>query len=583
MQTFRTARQIAGQATSTPAVVCFSDKLVMVYTDSSSSQLWCTSSTNGWDWSTAQKISGQFTSIPALAVFNSTLYMVYSDSTSSQLWWTSSIDGEKWSQAQQIPGQATSVPALVAYDTYLFMVYSDSSSSQLWQTQATYNDDGALTWSGAGRIVGQGTSIPALTVFDNKADNSKKVIMVYSDSSSSKMWTTQYDGTNWTAATVIQGQYTSVPALAVVGDWIVMVYSDSNSSKFWATRSKDGLYWQDTITIASQFGSIPALAVMHDVLWMVYSDSTSSQLWVTSTVNGDIVPHAPTLNPTQQDLANSAPDSGFWLDVASSQFPGQALDQNLPLYYAVQENEDGAKITYVVLYAYQGGQTIRGLYISGQYFDCIISSTGSHVGDVERVSVYLQNDNDPGTYTFTGMEFEAHGNTYPSNERYSRSQLQWDTSSAPGQPTHPVVLVGLGGHGCWNPKNLDVKDNRVVVDSREHIVEIGDYFGDTTSTSGWWRPWSFGYPTLKLLGLDANKKPVGDQVWAAYCGKLGPSGPTTPDSATYFDGSNLSGKDWSQVKVVWNTASVLNPIEDELKQGDGPDGPGVRNWINPSL
>lgn len=44
-QTFRSARQIAGQHTSTPALAFLDPYLVMVYTNANSSQLWCSRST----------------------------------------------------------------------------------------------------------------------------------------------------------------------------------------------------------------------------------------------------------------------------------------------------------------------------------------------------------------------------------------------------------------------------------------------------------------------------------------------------------------------------------------------------------
>lgn len=58
----------------------------MVYTDSNSSQLWVTtSSDNGGGWEKARHIDGQHTSIPALAAFQDKLWIVYTDSNNSQV------------------------------------------------------------------------------------------------------------------------------------------------------------------------------------------------------------------------------------------------------------------------------------------------------------------------------------------------------------------------------------------------------------------------------------------------------------------------------------------------------------------
>ncbi|KAF2279273.1 uncharacterized protein EI97DRAFT_481558 [Westerdykella ornata] len=569
--TFRPAQTIYGQKTSTPALACFQNQLVMAYTDEFSSQLWCTQSQDGWNWTQAQKIPGQHTSVPALTVFAGQLFMVYSDANSSQLWVTNSMDGIHWNSAQQIPGQGTSIPAIVEFQNTLFMVYTDSNSSQLWMSQATQNPDGSLNWSSAKHIDGQFTSIPAITVFQNK------VLMVYSDANSSQLWVSQYDGTSWSKAQTIPGQHTSVPASGVVGSWAVMVYSDANNSQFWATHSQDGYNWQDTIQISGQFGSIPAVAVLNGTYWMVYSDAKSAQLWVTSTVNGDIVPHVPLVNPTQADLRNTAPDPGWFLDVNKSQFSGQTVG-DAPMYFAVQRNPDQVKITYVFLYAWQGGVTLRGRPLDEDYFDAMIYDTGTHVGDIERFSIYLI-DNGDGTYTFDRAVFEAHGDAYGP---YTRSELMWDTTG-PSPNTHPVVSVGLNGHGVWNPKT---SSNPQVVQAEGAWVSIGDYFGDVNSSSSdsgaWWRPWMPGGNFLQL-GLDATGLPINNQLWAAYCGRMGPSGPTTMRGATYLDGSELNFNDRNQVDFIWTIASTFGYISSELRNADGPVGPGLRDWVHSSL
>jgi hypothetical protein len=580
--TFQPARQIPGQSTSTPALAFYNGQLVMTYTGAHDSQIWTTTSSDGWDWTPAQQIPGQHTSIPALAAFSGLLYMVYSDAHSSQLWYTWSSDGLQWSPAQQIPGQGTSVPAIVAFESCLFMVYTDSNSSQLWQSQAIQNSDGSLNWTNTKQIEGQHTSIPAITVFNSK------VLMVYTDANSSQLWTSQYDGTTWAQTSQIAGQHTSVPALTAVGGWAVMIYSDSHSSQFWATRSSDGVNWQDTIQIAGQHGSIPAVATLDDVLWITYSDANSSQLWVTCTVNGDIVPHAPIANVTQVDLKATAPDPGWWIQINDSQRGGQALGQNPPLYYAVQQNSDEAKITYVLLYAYQGGQTLRAIRSGQPWFDCIIYDTGSHYGDLERVSVYLIKTDD-GSWSFDGMEFEAHGDTYPSDGRYTRSQLLFDPEDTASPPTHAVVLAGLDGHGCWNPMNpnMNTKDWLIVM-YNSPFVQIGDFLGNLSSTAdpNWWRPWSSsaGTQNFKLLGLDSNNQPLGDQQWAAFVGRLGQSKDTNMNGAVELDGTTgLPWDQWVQVQFIWGIAKTFGLISSELQHGDGPIGPGTRPWIHQSL
>ncbi len=466
-QTFRSPQQIDGQFTGTPALAYYRNRLVMVYTGHHSSQLYATTSKGGLNWKSPVQIPNQGTSVPALAVYNPQLFMVYSGATNSQLYWSSSTDGLSWTVPAVIPNQFTQVPAIVAYQNSLFLIYSDTGL-QLWQSQGTQKSDGTMSWTSAVQINGQFTGVPALSIFKSK------ILMVYSAQEQSQLYTSQYNGTVWTQPEQIKNQGTSIPALTVVGDWAIIVYSGATGTQFYASHSADGTTWSDPITIDNQSGSVPAAANMRGDLWVTYTDSGGSgQLYVTSAVNGDIVPHAPIEHPLQTDLKNCGLDSGWWLEIAESQWTGMSISNGPPLYYAVQTNPDRAKITYVVLYAFQGGQTIRAMADGHKSFDCKVWNTGTHAGDLERVSVYLMNNGD-GTYTYEGTQFEAHGDSYPSKDTFNtRSELQLDTFDSTPGAIHPVVLVGLNGHGCWNPKNHDMtSDNRIVLESNI-FAEIG--------------------------------------------------------------------------------------------------------------
>lgn len=299
---------------------------------------------------------------------------------------------------------------------------------------------------------------------------------------------------------------------------------------------------------------------MNLTLWMVYSDAHSSQLWVTSTVNGDIVPHSAIPNPSQNDLRNTGPDPGWWLEVNPTQFFGQKIGDAV-INFAVQRNDDQVKINYIFLYAYQGGQTLEGRTGLPNAFTAFIVDTGAHVGDLERFAVYLL-DNHDGTYTFDRAEFEAHGDIYGP---YTHSQMDWDQSS------HPIVCIALHGHGIWNQKDTG---NPVRIKTVPTIVCIGDWLGDITSDaplSGlWWRPWSQSSDVFKQIGLDSNDQPINDQAWAALCGRLGPSGPTEFKKGFKFDDSDLPGDDEFDLNGFWTIAKMFKLIQAELLQADGP-------------
>jgi hypothetical protein len=62
-----------------------------------------------------------------------------------------------------------------------------------------------------------------------------------------------------------------------------MVYTDSHSSQLWVTTSSDtGGGWEEVRHIDGQHSSIPALAAFQDKLWIVYTVSSSSQVKTSS-------------------------------------------------------------------------------------------------------------------------------------------------------------------------------------------------------------------------------------------------------------------------------------------------------------
>jgi len=111
------------------------------------------------------------------------------------------------------------------------------------------------------------------------------------------------------------------------------------------------------------------------------------------------------------------------------------------------------------------------------------------------------------------------------------------------------------------------------------IVLVGDFPGN----GQWWRPASDG-STFKLLGLDGNGVPIGDQKWAAFQGHLGDTKMNSLEYATYFDGTRISGLDWDYVDTVFGVASSLNLLSNAQYVGDAPMGPNGwdRTWVQNS-
>ncbi len=263
---------------------------------------------------------------------------------------------------------------------------------------------------------------------------------------------------------------------------------------------------------------------------------------------------APIRNPTQQDLAAHAA-ANCYVDIAESQYPGQGT--NAPMYYAVQEYGDLVRIHYIMLYAYQGGQTARALNPVGE-FDFIVNTYGTHQGDVEHVAVTLQKMPD-GTFRPTSVQFDAHGDA----RVYPTQRVDW-------VDTHPIVHPALTGHSS---RNTRVEGSRISEDRTPYVVDI-------LSVAGEGQVWA---PTdLRLLGLDSQNNPIGTQMWAAFAGRLGKPATNGLSSATYFNGDGLSTLDWGFVKTVAFAADKLHKL-DKYKDGDGVGAPGSHgDWLYPA-
>ena len=201
---------------------------------------------------------------------------------------------------------------------------------------------------------------------------------------------------------------------------------------------------------------------------------------------------------------------------------------------------------------------------SGTEFNTILSTVGSHPGDLERFQVTLLKGPNS-TYTVESATFEAHGipRTYPA------SQVKWY------QDTHAMISVALNGHSIWNESIVGNPEYDVEITD---IVGVGAFFG-TETPSNYWYPHS--QSKFVLLGLDSNGQPVNDQVWSAFCGRLGDSFATKLEGAISFLGKNLASPDWTYVQLVWNAALLIGKIGQDLLWADGPDGPGARAWVNP--
>ena len=559
------------QCSGRTSIASFRSQLFLVYKDSKTSQLIVIRSSDGSSWDTPTSLQSSPSpklTTPCLTVFQDRLFVIFSELKTCHLWIVHSLDGQTFSTPQPIPNQRGLVPVAVSFTNSLFLIYRDAKTPQLWMTSSS----DAQNWSNPAKIEGHRAFKPSLAVFDDK------LIMVYTNPCNLQLCLSQYTtSSGWTIPTKIRDNASSsgAPALATIDGWLCMVYTEwRRGYQLWATRSRDAITWQDNIPIPDQKSPNGAsLAVISGVLVIIYGDGTcpskTSQLWITRALGGDFSIHPPLENITQSMLREHSAEH-YYVNVNPSQHAGQSF-QTAPLYYAAQEYDDAIEISYIVLYAYQGGQSARALR-AGTEFNCIIPNLGTHQGDLERLAVTLsksQNENanstEAYTYTVARVGYEAHGQT----TNFTPDQVRWEDS------THPIAHLTLNSHAT---RNADPATSDHHFDfNLPALVAIGDWIG----TGPWWRPHIDG-SEFKLLGLDSESQPIGDQVWAAFGGYLGKSRRNTLVEGMYFDGRKLSVFDWIFVKVIYVAGMLIKKIPADRLVGDGPVGPARRSWVNPA-
>ncbi|WP_437604046.1 hypothetical protein WMF28_20925 [Sorangium sp. So ce590] len=287
---------------------------------------------------------------------------------------------------------------------------------------------------------------------------------------------------------------------------------------------------------------------------------------------GGVIPPMPnqTIDTFIRTLFDIDPRISVNIEINPSQYAGMPLSNGritAPMYYAVQEFGDCVEITYVSLFAFQGGQTIRALRV-GTEFWCILNDYGQHQGDLEEVTVRLR-PRGGGDYEVDRLIYYAHGDA----SEFAQGDVRWDGS-------HPVVYSALNGHSMRNPfkEGGDGGGGGKYWVSEYRQAGVAD-FGSSMGEGIQWRP--FETSELKLIGLDASGNPIGTERWAKFGGRLGKQKDTGFTGATYFDGRGLDSSDWSFIKMDAAIGGMLGIIPDQYKSGVGPEGPARRSYIRP--
>jgi hypothetical protein len=265
-------------------------------------------------------------------------------------------------------------------------------------------------------------------------------------------------------------------------------------------------------------------------------------------------------HPRQADLAVHC-ENRYYLDIEEAAHHGQPLvDSHVaaPMYVAAQEWDDCIEITYVMLYAYQGGQTCLGLK-PGHHFHAVVDDYGHHQGDLEWVSVLVSKDYEH----MLGVGYAVHGDV---------------TYYRPGdcltEGDHPRARAALNGHASLNGKHKNAEDWSISFEV-PLVVAVTDVI---TEAGAVWAPHRSPGEMLRIIGLDEGR-PLSDQPWAAFRGRLGIHQENDFSRATRLNGEPLPEDEEGYAKLVIGLAKATRMLPESMRDGDGPEGPGARDFV----
>lgn len=389
-----------------------------------------------------------------------------------------------------------------------------------------------------------------------------------------------------------------------------MASSSNHSSQFYSSESKDGANWYAMQGIPNE-GSVPSLTFFQGRFWLSWTGTDSNSTFCNCCLASDLsYDFPPIINPTQADLqAHSSPD--FYLSISDSVWGGQRLGTG-PMYFAVKEDKAKGTIIihYIFLYAYQPGQTVRVLKAVVPEFDALLWDVGYHQADLEHFAVTLKPlQTSPQTFEIQNFIFEADDNqvSFPPDQvnfvgdthagkytfPFSTNHRDYHSCFLPAplcriQPSNLyqstdkveiVASVALAGRGIWNRASFSRNFQIQSTDSAYLApLEFGAFFDEDTSADQVRHPWEMPDSNWKQLGLDTTGKPINDQLWSTFQGRLGISQDTSLRGASYLDGSDLSGHDWALCKSIFAIGDFINKIPAGMLWADGPKGPGSRDW-----
>ena len=557
-----------------PGVARFKDTLHIFFQDHNGNGLMHVASPDGlggWGRPASWYHGANTSAGPSAVEFQGKLHLFYRDATGNGIYHEVSTTGDDWTWVGYFGLDCDGQPKVIATPTCLYLVAVDAGGNGIMYAKSTDGVNFSHEYTGYNT---NSATPPGVAWFDGQFHlffqdhNGNGLMHITSPSGEGRSWSrpaSWYHGVNTSAG----------PEAVAAGGKLHLFFRDATGNGVYHQTSTNGDDWGPATWIDLDCDGQPQAIAVGDDVFLAAVDAGGNGIMY-ALLSDFAIAH-----PRQEDLA-AHKAGGYHLDIEEAAYPGQIDGEEIaaPMYFTVQTAADHSyvDITYVMLYAFQGGQPCRA-HTPFTDFNCIVWDYGRHQGDLEWVTVRL----DRNLSAIQSVGYACHGSIEAD---HGGGWWPTDPDPARGGATYlregerPIVRVTRNGHSCRNGWNTG-SDIGWVTTTGAVVVDILDLFSNLDSCPTW-RPFDPGHPGgLVPLGLTADGQPV-NEPWALFAGRIGRLERNSYKYATYVNGSSVSGANKAFVDTVAWGGSTFGVLSAEVVDGAGPWGPGSRDFVQNS-
>lgn len=540
----------------TPSMDWFKGAYHIMFQDHGGNGIMHITSTDAINWKQAKNFhvaDTRTSGAPSVIAYKDNLHLFYRDIDGNGILHRFSNDGENWSAQEYTNINGDGVPHALIANNRLFVTTVDARGKGIMVVSTDKAEPRRADFKGEYTKFNTGNGMsPTIAWFKNAYH-----IMFRDTDGNGIMHITSADAVNWKQAPQFHVGNTKTsdgPCLVADQKQLHLFFRDHEGNGIMHCSTTDATNWTEVEYTGINGNGSPQAVIANDTIFVTTADGGNNDGIMLYSAWAGI----PT--PAQKDLEKYSSDS-YYLEIMPAAFKGQIKGKTVaaPMYYTVRSVNGQFVITYIFLYAYQGGLPVRALNPLG-HFTCIISNYGIHQGDLEWIEVTLDSE----CRNIVSVGYAQHGNL----KHYQPGEYE-QTSDG-----HPIVRAAKNGHASYNALKLNDPDWIITGDAA--VAEIIDLVSKHGTE---WIPYESGGQLIPI-GIDKKGALINEkEAWSKFSGRIGNNRINNFSSATYVDGRNLSGGDWAFVKGFATLAEFLNKISPDQREGFGPIGPRARDFI----